>query len=169
MTRVFSKVMWCRWIYNMSECGKVYLVKIFKKIVSKGIIVHCVLFFHFTTVFSSVTCCRWLNKSVCIWERVKTCIICVHNIHIMWFIIFSDCTLPMVIQLPNITDLTDVSCHIGSSCLDVNCCVYVDKIQTYFDFYFNQRPCELILEIGIENMQYEVLYSSLRNGKVFCI
>ncbi|KAJ8320498.1 hypothetical protein KUTeg_002085 [Tegillarca granosa] len=63
------------------------------------------------------------------------------------------CTNVSSSNLPNITDIDNVACHLYPSCTGVACCVYVDWLRHSFHSYIEFDTCLYILTVGIEDLK----------------
>ncbi|XP_060596420.1 uncharacterized protein LOC132750448 [Ruditapes philippinarum] len=70
------------------------------------------------------------------------------------------------ITMLNITDNnTTIACHLHSSCLDLQCCLYVSEVQRSFQFQILFDPCELNFTVAIEKFRYELSLKEVLVGR----
>lgn len=55
-----------------------------------------------------------------------------------------------ILLLPSLH--SNLSCHLGRSCTQLDCCVYVPLLNRTFSFYVDVNPCYEKFTVGIEKM-----------------
>ena len=66
----------------------------------------------------------------------------------------SDCLYPDL-DLPVLPD--ELTCHLDSTCIGIECCWDVDLISRPFYSFLILDTCNFILKFGVEKLEYEVV------------
>jgi len=65
---------------------------------------------------------------------------------------------------PNITSTESLSCILSESCVDIQCCLYVNELASSFVIDFSIQECDLVLEISIEKQTFTIPLKDALNG-----
>ena len=60
---------------------------------------------------------------------------------------------------------THMSCRLGATCTDVQCCTNVDKIARSFHVQLNINPCDASLRVQIDKYYRDILLFDYTFGK----
>ena len=64
---------------------------------------------------------------------------------------------------------SDAVCHLDSTCNQVDCCVSIPDLGTTLRIDFYIHTCDLILEVGIEELKHNIPLTGFNWGKrKFC-
>ncbi|XP_076085326.1 uncharacterized protein LOC143056125 [Mytilus galloprovincialis] len=67
----------------------------------------------------------------------------------------NECSLTTTIQDLS-SSYTDITCHVTSSCTEIECCVGSVKLHRPFHVVVKLDPCDFVIKVGIENFHFKL-------------